>query len=313
MSIKESLAKTATKVGFSLKKYSPEIFIVVGIAGTVTSAILACKATTKIDTILDDTKEKIDAINTTANNPDMAEKYSEEDRKKDLCIVYVQSGVRFFKLYSPSILLGIASLSCVIASNQILKKRNVALMAAYATLDGSFKDYRKRVVKRFGEEVDKDIRAGIEEKTVEEKTIDENGKEKVEKKSYRYMNPEAYSGFARIFDETNANFDRDPYLNLEFLKQQERFANDKLHSKGYLFLNEVYHMLGFNEIPAGQTVGWVLNDKEDSDTDNFVDFGIWNIHDPKMVEFINGEEKAVILDFNIDGVILDTFPKFARS
>ena len=89
-----------------------------------------------------------------------------------------------------------------------------------------------------------------------------------------------------------------------FLKKAESFANDKLRINGYLFLNEVYEMLGIPKTKAGQVVGWVYDEKNASG-DNFVDFGIFDINNPKARDFVNGYERVIILDFNVDGVILD--------
>lgn len=313
MNIKDTITSSVAKATFGMKKCSPEIFIVAGIAGSITAAILACKATTKIDDILDESKEAIESIHDAEKDPNLAESYSDKEIKKNLTVVYVHTGLKLAKLYGPSIVLGVASLSCIVASNNILKKRNLALMAAYATVDNSLKDYRKGVIERFGQEVDKELATGVRTKTVDEKTVDEKGKETVAKKDYKYFDHERYSGYARIFDETNTNYTKDPYLNMKFLHDQEHYANDKFRCQGYLFLNDVYEMLGFPLVPEGQIVGWVLNETNASYSENVIDFGIWNMHSAENVAFINGEEKAVVLDFNVDGVIYDTFPRYSRT
>lgn len=138
------------KIGFGLKKRSPEILVAVGVVGTVVSAVMACKATTKINTILDETKEQLDKIHEYAGNPDVAEKYNAEDAKKDTAIVYGQAGVKLAKLYAPAVGLGILSISSILASNNILRKRNMAISAALAAATQDFKDYRNRVIERFG-------------------------------------------------------------------------------------------------------------------------------------------------------------------
>ena len=134
------------KIGFGLKKRSPEILVAVGVVGTVVSAVMACKATTKINTILDETKEQLDKIHEYAGNPDVAEKYNAEDAKKDTAIVYGQAGVKLAKLYAPAVGLGILSISSILASNNILRKRNMAISAALAAATQDFKDYRNRVI-----------------------------------------------------------------------------------------------------------------------------------------------------------------------
>ena len=183
-----NIGRTASKVGFQLKKHSPEILIAVGVVGTVASAVMACKATTKLGGILDEAKEQIDTIHTYAENPDMIpedKEYTVEDSKKDLAITYAQTAWKIAKLYGPAVILGTVSLGAVVASNDILRKRNVALAAAYTAVEKGYKEYRGRVVERFGEEVDKELRYNIKAQEIEEKVVDEKGKEKTVKKTVK--------------------------------------------------------------------------------------------------------------------------------
>lgn len=298
------ITRSVHKVGFKFKKYSPEILLVAGIAGTVTSAVMACKATTKVRGIIEEAKETIGTIHEVKNNPEMAEKYSEEDAKKDLAITYVQTGVKFAKLYGPAIILGAASIGCILASNNIIRKRNVALAAAYATVDKGFKEYRGRVIERFGEELDKELKYNIKAQEIEEVTVDEKGKEKTTKKVVNVMDPNNYSPYSIVFDDGNVGWDKDPEISKYFLIQQQNYANDLLKAKGHLFLNEVYSMLGAQPTKAGQCVGWIY-DEECPIGDNFVDFGIFDIYNAKARDFVNGYERVIVLDFNVDGNILD--------
>lgn len=297
------VSRSIHKIGFQFKKHSPEILVVAGVIGTVASAVMACKATTKVSGIIDGAKETIDQIHNCLENPNMADKYTEEDSKKDLAIVYAQTGLQFVKLYGPSVALGIVSLGCILTSNNILRKRNVALAAAYATVDKGFKEYRNRVVERFGKELDKELRFGIKAKEIEEVIVNEKGEEEVVKKTVNVADdPNEYSDYARIFDCGCSGWTKDPELNLYYLKQQQNYANDRLKAEKYLFLNDVYKMLGFPATKAGQVVGWVY-DEENPVGDNFVDFGIYNINSGKARDFVNGYERSIVLDFNVDGNI----------
>ena len=150
--IVNTVSRGIHKIGFKFKKYSPEIMVVAGVAGVVTSAVMACKATTKLERILEEPKKDIEAIHHGFEHPEtLTEEYTEEDRNKDLAIVYAQAGVKVAKLYAPSVLLGAVSITAILAGNNILRKRNVALAAAYTAVDKGFKEYRGRVVERFGE------------------------------------------------------------------------------------------------------------------------------------------------------------------
>lgn len=299
------ISGTFSKMGFQLKKRSPEILIAAGVVGTVVSAVMACKATTKISDILEKTKEDIDTIHTFACAENLPEEYSSKDAKKDLAIVYAQTGVKLAKLYAPAVILGALSITSILASNNILRKRNVALAAAYATIDKSFKEYRGRVAERFGEAVDRELRYNIKAKQFEETVVDENGKEKKVKKTVNIADVgDCPSDYARIFDESSSLWEKNAEYNLMFLRAQQQYANDLLRAKGHLYLNEVYDMLDIPRTKAGQVVGWVY-DPDNSVGDNYVDFGIYDICREKSRDFVNGYERSILLDFNVDGNILD--------
>lgn len=302
--LKGKLIKTYNKSAVKVQQYSPEILAGVGVVGVITSAVMACKATTKLSGILEESQEKIEKINTCKDDEEFAKKheYTQEDAKKDLAIVYTQTGLKVVKIYAPAVILGAASLTCLLTSNNILKKRNAALSAAYMTVDKSFKEYRNRVAERFGEEVEKEIRYNIKaEEIVTGK--DEEGNDIVEKvKTVQADDPNGYSPYAKFFDESCAAWQSDPEYNLMFLKAQQQYANDLLRSRGILFLNEVYDMLGIDRTQAGQIVGWIY-DEECPVGDNFVDFGIYDMSKERVRAFVNGYEANILLDFNVDGPV----------
>lgn len=303
--IVNSATKTFHRVGFQIKKHSPEILLVTGITGVVTSAVMACKATTKVDAIIEESKKSIDTIHEGMEAGNICDvEYTEEDGKKDLAIVYIQTGVKFAKLYGPSVLLGLTSIGCILASNNIIHKRNVALSAAYTAIDRSFKGYRSRVIERFGESMDRELRYNIKTQEVKETVVDEEtGKKKTVKSTVSVVDPNTYSDYARFFDEYCAGWTKDAEYNLMFLRQQQNYANELLKSRGHLFLNEVYDMLGIDRTKAGNIVGWIYDEKHPIG-DNFVDFGIYVLDNEKARDFVNGRERSILLDFNVDGDIL---------
>lgn len=302
--ILNNVNRTLNKAKFNVQKHSPEILIVTGVIGVVASAVMACKATTKVGKIAEEHKSNIDTVHKAVEKgvTNAGESYNEEDAKKDLTIYYTQTGLKYVKLYAPSVILGALSLTAIISSNNILRKRNVALAAAYTAIDKSFKEYRGRVVERFGKDLDRELRYNIKAKEIEEKVVDENGEEKTVKKTVEVYDPNNYSDYAKIFDESCIAWTKSAEYNLMFLKQQQAHANTLLKQNGYLFLNEVYEMLGFDKTKAGQVVGWVYDEKNPIG-DNFVDFGIYNIYNEKARDFVNGYERSIILDFNVDGNI----------
>ena len=305
LAILNNMSRTFSKVNFQLKKHSPEIMVIAGVVGVVTSAVMACKATTKVNDILEETKEKASQVHEVLADESISkEKYSEEDGKKDLAIIYTQAGVKFIKLYGPSIALGALSIASILTSHHIMHKRNIALAAAYTAIDTSFKGYRNRVIERFGEELDKELRYNIKAKEIEETVVDENGEEQTIKKTVNVVDPTVFSDYAKCYDDGCAGWTKDAEMNLYFLKRQQDWANERLKSRGYLFLNEVYDMLGIPRTKAGQCVGWVYDEKNPHG-DNFVDFGIYNLYNEKSRDFVNGYERVIWLDFNVDGNILD--------
>lgn len=293
------VTRSFNKIGFQIKKHSPEILVVAGVVGVVTSAVMACKATTKVQEILDDTKNQLDVVHSCMETGDVVgEPYSEEDGKKDLALIYVQTGLKFAKLYAPSVILGSLSIAGILTSNNILRKRNVALAAAYTAVDSSFKSYRGRVIERFGKQLDHELRYNIKAQEVQEVVTDENGKEETVTKTVNVIDPNDIGDYSRIYYEGNIGWTKNPEANLFFLKNQQRYANDKLKTRGYLFLNEVYESLGFAPTAVGAVAGWIYNEEEPTG-DNFVDFGIY-----QDIDFVNGHERSILLDFNCDGNIL---------
>ena len=305
--IMKSVGLTFNKIGFQIQKKSPELLVAAGIAGVVVSAVMACKATIKASEVAEETKDTIDEIHeieeqgvTRAGNA-----YSADDAKKDLATAYLQTGVKYAKLYAPSVILGAASITCIVASHRVLKKRNIALAAAYTTLDKSFKEYRGRVMERFGEQVEKEIRYNIKAKEIKKTVVDETGKkekvkEVVDVPAVDGWDPSQYSPYARRFDETHPNWTKNPEMNRFYLKARQAQANDMLKARGHLFLNEVYDMMGFPRTKAGAVVGWLYDPKRPELGDSYVDFGMYEIQEGEDFE---SYVKSYILDFNVVGDI----------
>ena len=302
--MKNKLMNVYNGVKGKVEKHSPEILMGVGVVGVVATTVTACRATMKLNDILDECVETRDKIKSVQENPAYEDRYSDEDAQKDLTINYVQTGVKVAKLYAPSVALGVLSIGCLVGSHSVMQKRNAALSAAYLTVDKSFKEYKQRVIDRVGEEVEKEIRYGIKAEEVVETVTDEDGNETTVTETVKMMNPNLYSDYARFFDESSPYWQKDPEYNLVFLKAQQQYANDLLRAKGRLFLNDVYDMLGIEKTKAGQIVGWVY-DPENPNGDNFVDFGIYDMSKERVRAFVNGYEATILLDFNVDGNIWD--------
>lgn len=310
-----TLSRTVNKVGLQLKKRSPEILVVVGVVGTVASAVMACKATLKVEEIMAGSNEDVEKIHEVRaldgqpnpRKPETIIEYSEDDERSDLAKVYIQTGLKLAKLYAPSVILGALSITSIIASHNIMRKRCADLAAAYGTLDQAFKAYRKRVADRFGEEVEKEIRYNIKAKEIEKTIIDpDTGEETKVKEAVKVVDgdPAKSSPYAAYFDEHNPNYCKDPEMSFAFLRAQQQYFNDLLRAKGHVFLNEVYDALAIPRTKAGALVGWVY-DPDSPVGDNYIDFNMCGVNKENVRDFINGIEPAILLDFNVDGIILD--------
>jgi len=271
-----------------LEKDSPKILFGVGVVSMVGSTVLACRATLKVDEVLETAQNDLKRINTLEHR-----EYSETDRQEDKAVVYARTAVSLTKLYAPAIVLGVAGIGCLTKSHNLLEQRNAAITAAFVALDKGFKDYRSRVRAKYGEADDQEFRYGTHTVTIQD---DESGRNK---KVVRVA-PDSPSVYAKFFDETSSEWNRDAEYNLYFIKCQQQYHNHILQSRGYVFLNEVYKSLGMEQTKAGCVVGWYLGNG-----DNYIDFGIYDANNEKARDFVNGLEGAILLDFNVDGLIYE--------
>lgn len=305
--LSKTMSRKLNRAGLKMKKYSPELLVGAGIIGIIASTVMACKASTKINAMLDEAKDRLDTIHSIEEKPEIKpEDYKVEETNKYITSVYISTGWDLFKLYAPAITLGSISIAAILGGHRILSKRNAALAAAYATVDKCFKDYRGRIVDKFGKELDREMRYGIKTAEIEEKVVDEKGKEKTVKKTVEVVDPSITmpSDYSKFFDCGCEGWTKDPEKNLMFLKDQQRYMNDLLQTRGHLFLNEVYDALGIQRTQAGNIVGWIYDEKNPIG-DNVVDFGIYDLMDERKRAFVNGYERTILLDFNVDGDILD--------
>lgn len=303
-----SMTRALNRGALQVKKHSPELLLVGGLIAGGAAIFAACKATTKLETVLAQTKDSIEQIHECAEagkiriqkgDELVTVDYTEEDSQKDLTITYAKGVWNVTKLYAPAIGLSVISLTCILGGYGIMRKRNTALMATVAAIGTEFDEYRGRVVERFGPELDRELKYNLKVKEVEETVVQEDGTETTVKKTIEVIeNPyEGLSEFARCFCEGCTGHTKDPEANLTFLLAQQRWATERAKAVGHLFLNEVYDMLGLPRSAAGAIMGWVYDPKDP----NFkVDFGIHNIHIPANREFVNGWECSIWLDFNVD-------------
>lgn len=303
--VSTSAVKFAGKAEFTIKKNSPEILLGAGIVGFVGTIVLACRATCRADEVLEFHRRKIKDINDAKEiadaDPEGEMSYDIEIYRQDKAIRYLKTTGSLAKLYAPTIAVGTLSLACILTSRNIMQKRYLGVVAAYNGLSAAFEEYRKRVRDEYGEGLDKHFRYGT---TYDELPVyDENGKktkekERVEKTETGMVIPNDDS--CRFFDSSNPNWDKNPTFSMMWLRGQQNILNDILHTRGHVFLNEVYDALGFPHTPQGAVLGWI-----DGEGDNCIDFGLYDPNKENVRRFVNGVDNVIMLEFNHDGVIWD--------
>ena len=267
-----------------ISKHAPTILTVAGTAGFIGTTVLASKATLK----LEETVAEEASLLVKVHEAQEEGKLTDKDAAHDKVVLYTRMATKLGKLYAPALILGAASIAALATGHGIMLKRNASLAAAYAAVDQAFKSYKKKVEAKFGKDA---VLEAISVPT-EELVVDGETTESVLK--YGDTSP-----YGVIFDETNHNWSADEDLSALHLKCQQQYANDILQTRGHIFLNEVYKMLGFPHTPAGAVTGWVKGNGDD-----FVDFNIFE-------GTFEGEDKngrtvtKWALDFNVDGVMYD--------
>lgn len=299
MGFKDISTAVTSKLGrqiLTVQKHSPKILFAAGVIGITATVVMAARATLRVEDILLDHETQMDKIDNTVKRTNNS--YTEEDAAKDRVTSYVKTSLHLARLYAPAVVVGAASIAALTGSHYILSNRVSNLTAAYAVLDKGFRAYRERVINELGPQKDAEFRYGVDEKEIVEET-DEGAVVKTVK-----VAKEGHSIYARFFDEGCSSWSPQYGQNQLFIKCQQNWANDRLQSRGHLFLNEVYDMLGLPRTKEGAVVGWISK-KYGGEGDDYVDFGIFNNNEFTISRFMNGDERSILLDFNVAGVIYD--------
>lgn len=301
----KKVCKAKARTGLKLKKYSPEIFLALGIVSFGGTVVMACKATLSADDILEHHKKKMkdinDAMKIAEEEPELYE-YDEVAYKRDKAVQAFKTGVEFAKAYAPAIALGITSIGCILTSRNILYKRYLVMVTAYESTRTAFNAYRKRVIETEGEVYDQYYMYGGKLETKDSKATLEDGTEIDVKEAVSVDNSDITipeDDTARWMKEGNPHWDKRNNYVLMTMRALETRCTDTLRARGHIFLNEVYDLLGFDHTPIGAMVGWCLNDPE---SDDFVDFGLYS---KGAADYVNGSVHEVLLTFNHSGVIIN--------
>ena len=279
------VTRLAGRAGLVLSKHAPTILTAAGTVGFIGTTVLASKATLKVEETLAEETSLLVKVHEAHEDG----KLTDKDATRDKVILYTRMTTKLAKLYAPALILGTASIVSLATGHGIMLKRNASLAAAYAAVDQAFKTYKKKVEAKFGKDAVLDALVSNTEQEIAENELTLEAIAAVDK----------VSPYGVIFDDENINWSADEDLSMLHLKCQQQYANDILQTRGHIFLNEVYKMLGFPHTPAGAVTGWVKGQG-----DNFIDF---NLQDG----IFEGEDKngrtvtKWALDFNVDGVMWD--------
>lgn len=206
-----------------LSKHSPEILVGIGITGMVTSTVLAVKATPKALGLLEKAKE---------------EKYGED-------LTAIETIKTAWKPYIPSMIIGVASISCIIGASAVNTKRNAALATAYAISERSLLTYRDKVIETIGEKKDKEIREKIAQDEVDKKPVS-NSQVIITSK-----------GNTLCMDALSGRYFRS---DLDKIKKIINELNRDIVTQNYVSLNELYYALGLEGLKNGSRLGWNINE-----------------------------------------------------
>lgn len=291
-------------VRLDISEHSSGILMVGGIILGAGAIVAACIATKKLDSIMEDAEEELN---------DIADEYDEEPTEEEAKEIakrqFVAKAKRVGRIganYALTAVLFGASVFCIGKAHSIDIDNYAKVVAAYNVLDQGFRQYRKNVIADVGPEKDVQYKLNATQIEVTEQEETTKGKVKEVKKRVDIAN---ISGYARFFDELCPNFKENPTANRLYLQAEEEYATEKMKSRyrktpyrpGYILLNEVYEILGYDATEAGAVVGWIY-DPEHPVGDNRVDFGLCDAN--RINErFMNGIEPVAVLDFNVDGII----------
>lgn len=289
-----------TKTFAKTKEKSPEILIMMGVAGIIAATVKACKASTKLPKVLDEHKEEVDTIK--------SQNMVVSEERKELATRYGKTAWELFRMYAPSAVICGASICLIFKGHGILRQRYISLATTYGLLEKSYGTYRKRVVDELGEKMDEHFMYGTVEREEEVTEIDKKGKEKRVKKSIttiscedgNYEVPKGLGGspYARLFTPKSSQWQSNSItLSLAYARQYEDYVNNLLIARPEkpVYLEEVYDWFDFEATEASHDVGWRFDPNAEGKQASFNIKPVWVDIDGEWTE-------AVMMDFNCSDV-----------
>lgn len=279
-----------------LKANAPTLMVGGGIVAMGAGTVIACKQTLKVEDVLAKHTPDLEKIQ---RGQDLnLSGYGVEVARQDRIKVYSRAGLDLTKVYAIPVVLWSGGAVLVFGGHRMMMRRNATLALAYTGLMKAFDAYRERVVQHYGSETDQAMMSGYITKEIVDP---ETGEKSIV--STRNWDGEVTDPYNRIFEQgATSAWEPDLGVNKMFIANQQRFAQQLLNRRGYLWLSEVYECLGFPENDISRVVGWKVRKNPDGTKDiPFVDFGLDKPH-PDDWKF--SKENAIYLDFNTQGLIV---------
>ena len=224
----------------------------------------------------------------------------EQGRLKTKELAHVS--MEWVKTYAPSVLAIGLGIAAICFSHNILSERNAALSAALTATSAAFLEYRDRVKREVGEEVEQMIFDGGHKDYVEVTEFDGKGKEKTHREEVIVYDKPPADPYSILFDGKSRWWRENcPMANRIVVENVQKNANLILRTKGFITLAEVLEMLGYeidlkNDIHAKEYLQMGWREAAESEPMKFVDFGL---QAPRLSEFGKTEDCAW-LTFNVD-------------
>ena len=213
------------------KEHNPEILVGLGVAGMMTSTVLAVKATPKALDIM-------------------------EDKKADMGVTYLtrkEIAQATWKLYAPSIGVGLASAACIILGTSKSIKRNTALATVYALSESTLREYQSKAKEMLGEEKAAELDREVAKSRIRKREVTTI----VESEGSEYIHHTG-NGDTLVYDSLSGRYFRSSMNSIESAVNS---INKSLLNDYIMTLNEFYNELGVPTIGAGSLIGW-KSDKE---------------------------------------------------
>jgi hypothetical protein len=212
----------------SISKHSPSILTAVGVAGLVSTVIMAIKATPKAMEIIE-----------------MEEKYrfSEiQDPRYGQPITPLEKVEMTWKVYIPTIGMGVLTSVCIVGANRINLRRNAALASLYTIADTALREYQAKVVETIGENKENKIQEELAQDRLKKNPVDQNTIIITGKGDFL-----CYDSFSGRYFQSN----------IDSIKKAENEFNQRMLREGWLGINHFYDLLGLEEIELGDEMGWI--------------------------------------------------------